>query len=139
MQGLMEVPMTEVTETSLSKSKEPKKRKSNNKNISYASLQDIQKIISKSLETDERKIKETNAKKSVLSEQKWSNAMWNSILEEGETDKSENVNLIHIPSKSTINLEPKAPPGYKIREFGPMDQKNIFEELLTQQLSKHIR
>ena len=83
------------------------------------------------MEKDERKVKENNARKSVLSEQKWSNAMWNSILEEGETDKIDNVNIIQIPSKSTINLEPKAPPGYTIKEFGPMDQKNIFEELLS--------
>ena len=57
--------------------------------------------------------------------------MWNSNLEEGEMDKSDNIHLINIPSKETINLEPKAPPDYKIREFGPMDQNDIFEELLS--------
>ena len=88
-----------------------KRKNSNRKDTSYASLKDMQKIISKSLEIDERKVKETNAQKLVLSEQKWNNKMWNSILEEGEIDKSDHVHLIHIPSKSTINLEPKAPPG----------------------------
>ena len=47
--------------------------------------------------------------------------MWNKILEEGEDNKFDNVNLIQIPSKSTINLEPKAPTGYIIKEVGPMD------------------
>ena len=57
--------------------------------------------------------------------------MWNKILEEGKDDKFDNVNLIQIPSKSTINLEPKAPTGYVIKEVGPMDKKDIFESLLS--------
>ena len=36
-----------------------------------------------------------------------------------------------IPSNSTINLEPKAPTGYVIKEVGPMDKKDIFESLLS--------
>ena len=46
------------------------------------------------MEKDERKVKENNSKKSDLSEQKWSNEMWNKILEEGEDNKFDNVNLI---------------------------------------------
>ena len=41
------------------------------------------------------------------------------------------MNLIQIPSKSTINLESKAPTGYVIKEVGPMDKKDIFESLLS--------
>ena len=57
--------------------------------------------------------------------------MWKGILQEGEMNQPDNIHLIHIPSKETINLEPKAPTGYKIREFGPMDQNEIFEEILS--------
>ena len=91
----------------------------------------MQKIITKNLEIDERKVKECNAKKSVLSEQKWDNQMWKNLLKEGETDKSDHVHLIHIPSKTTIDLESKPPPGYKIKEFGPISHGKIVEELLT--------
>ena len=86
----------------------------------------MQKIITKSLEIDERKVKECNAKKSVLSEQIWDNHMWKNLLKEGETDKSDHVHLIHIPSRTTIDLESKPPPGYKIKEFG----LKVMEKLL---------
>merc|ERR1712030_15061 len=98
LQGLMEVNMPEEISIPLGKGEEKRKRKNYKKKVDYASLQDIQKIISKSMEKDERKIKENNSKKSVLSEQKWSNEMWNNILEEGKDDKFDNLNLIQIPS-----------------------------------------
>ena len=90
----MEVNMPDETETSLSKGKETRKEKTTDKKTNYASLQDMRKIISKSMEKDERKVKENNTKRSVLSKPNWSNEMWNKILEEGEDNKFDNVNLI---------------------------------------------
>ena len=69
IQGLMEVNMPDETETSLGKGKETRKEKTTDKKTNYASLQDMQKIISKSMEKDERKVKENNTKRSVLSKQ----------------------------------------------------------------------
>ena len=60
----MEVNMPDETETSLGKGKETRKRKTIDKKTNYASLQDMQKIISKSMEKDERKVKENNTKRS---------------------------------------------------------------------------
>ena len=62
IQGLMEVNMPDETETSLGKGKETRKRKTIDKKTNYASLQDMQKIISKTMEKDERKVKENNTK-----------------------------------------------------------------------------
>ena len=57
IQGLSEVNMPDETGTSLGKGEEYRRRKTTNKRTDYASLQDIQKIISKSMEKDERKVK----------------------------------------------------------------------------------
>ena len=52
-------------------------------------------------------------------------------LKEGETDKSDHVHLIHIPSRTTIDLESKPPPGYKIKEFGLISHGKVVKELLS--------